>query len=152
MIHDAWYMIHDTWYMMHDTWYMTHDTWYMIHDTWYMIHDTWLQAETPGVTHFGAYHRPPDGHFYCHCHCFCICHCHCHCLFFVRSCLLITLITCLKGLKSLRVLFGCVFQKWQWLSQWVSESVSEWVSDKGTYRAVRWQLKTAAKMWENNVV
>ena len=22
-----------------------------------------LQAETPGVTHFGAYHRPPDGHF-----------------------------------------------------------------------------------------
>ena len=22
------------------------------------------QAETPGVTHFGAYHRPPDGHFY----------------------------------------------------------------------------------------
>ena len=25
--------------------------------------DLWLQAETPGVTHFGAYHRPPDGHF-----------------------------------------------------------------------------------------
>ena len=25
--------------------------------TWYMIHDT------PGVTHFWAYHRPPDGHF-----------------------------------------------------------------------------------------
>ena len=24
----------------------------------------WPQAETPGVTHFGAYHRPPDGHFY----------------------------------------------------------------------------------------
>ena len=22
------------------------------------------QAETPGVTHFGAYHRPPDGHFF----------------------------------------------------------------------------------------
>ena len=21
------------------------------------------QAETPGVTHFRAYHRPPDGHF-----------------------------------------------------------------------------------------
>ena len=58
---------------------MTHDM--MIHDTWYMIHDDkiycwtllifmlmlmlylWLQAETPGVTHFGAYHRPPDGHF-----------------------------------------------------------------------------------------
>ena len=26
--------------------------------------DLWPQAETPGVTHFGAYHRPPDGHFY----------------------------------------------------------------------------------------
>ena len=26
--------------------------------------DLWLQAETPGVTHFGAYHRPPDGHFW----------------------------------------------------------------------------------------
>ena len=72
--------------MIHDTWYMIHDTWYMIHDTWYMIHDDndddniycwtclifmlmlmlylWLQAETPGVTHFGAYHRPPDGHFF----------------------------------------------------------------------------------------
>ena len=24
----------------------------------------WLQAETQGVTHFGAYHRPPDGHFF----------------------------------------------------------------------------------------
>ena len=30
---------------------------------------------------------------------------------FVRSCLLITLITCLKGHKSLRVLCGSVFQK-----------------------------------------
>ena len=26
--------------------------------------DLGLQAETPGVTHFGAYHRPPDGHFW----------------------------------------------------------------------------------------
>ena len=26
--------------------------------------DLRLQAETPGVTHFGAYHRPPDGHFF----------------------------------------------------------------------------------------
>ena len=32
---------------------------------------------------------------------------------FVRSCLLITLITCLKGHKSLRVLFGSVFQNRQ---------------------------------------
>ena len=39
-----------------------------------------------------------------------------------------------KGHKSLRVLFGSVFQNRQWVSQWVS--------DKGTYRAVRWQLKT----------
>ena len=26
--------------------------------------DLWPQAETPGVTHFGAYHRPLDGHFF----------------------------------------------------------------------------------------
>ena len=26
--------------------------------------DIWPQAETAGVTHFGAYHRPPDGHFW----------------------------------------------------------------------------------------
>ena len=26
--------------------------------------DLWLQAETNGVTHFGAYNRPPDGHFF----------------------------------------------------------------------------------------
>ena len=24
----------------------------------------WLQAETNGVTHFGAYNRPQDGHFF----------------------------------------------------------------------------------------
>ena len=47
----------------------------------------------------------------------------------VRSCLLITLVTCLKGHKSLRVLFGSVFQQWQWLSEWVNEWVSEWVSE-----------------------
>ena len=45
----------------------------------------------------------------------------------VRSCL--TLITCLKGHKSLRVRFGSVFQK------------CGSVSDKGTYRAVWEQLK-----------
>ena len=26
--------------------------------------DLWLQAETTGVTHFGAYNRPPDDHFF----------------------------------------------------------------------------------------
>ena len=26
--------------------------------------DLWLQAETTGVTHFGAYYRPRDGHFF----------------------------------------------------------------------------------------
>ena len=36
---------------------------------------------------------------------------------FVRSCLLITLITCLKGHKSLRVLFCSVFQQWLGRSQ-----------------------------------
>ena len=50
-------------------------------------------------------------------------------IWFVRSCLLITLIACLKGHKSLRVLFGSVFQK------------CLVGSDKWTYRAVRWQLK-----------
>ena len=38
----------------------------------------------------------------------------------VRPCLLITLITCLKGHKSLRVLFGSVFQKCQCQCQWVT--------------------------------
>ena len=28
-----------------------------------MMLDLWPQAETQGVTHFGAYHRPPDGQF-----------------------------------------------------------------------------------------
>ena len=36
--------------------------WYMIHDTWYYMLMLMPQAETPGVTHFGAYHRPPDVH------------------------------------------------------------------------------------------
>ena len=44
------------------------------------------------------------------------------------SCLLVTLITCLKGHKSLRVLYGSVFQK--------CVGVSELVSDEATYRAV----------------
>ena len=40
-------------------WHMTHDVIY--HEM--LMLDLWLQAETPGVTHFGAYIRPPDGHF-----------------------------------------------------------------------------------------
>ena len=36
----------------------------MMHDAWCMMMDLWLQAETTGVTHFGAYNRPPDGHFF----------------------------------------------------------------------------------------
>ena len=63
----------------------------------------------------------------------------------VRSSFLITLITCLKGHKSLRVLYGSVFQK----CVVVSESVSESVSDKVTYRAVWGQLKTS--FWANNL-
>ena len=51
----------------------------------------------------------------------------------VRSCLLITLITCLKGHKSLRVLCDSVFQQ--------CVVVSQSVSDKVTYRAVWGQLK-----------
>ena len=50
---------------------------------------------------------------------------------FVRSCLLITLITCLKGHKSLRVLFGSVFQQWrsQWVSEWVTSEPIELSGD-----------------------
>jgi len=44
---------------------------------------------------------------------------------------------CLKGHKSLRVLFGSGFQN----GQSVSQSASQSVSDKGTYRAVWGQLK-----------
>ena len=33
------------------------------HEMLMLMLDLWPQAETPGVTHFGAYHRPPDGHF-----------------------------------------------------------------------------------------
>ena len=58
----------------------------------------------------------------------------------VRSCFLVTLIISLKGHKSLRVLYGSVFQQCVVLS----ESVSESVSDKVTYRAVWGQLKIEA--------
>ena len=53
----------DVW-LIYD-WYMT-DLW-LIYD-WYMV-DIWLMlmlwplAVTAGVTLFGAYHHPPDGHF-----------------------------------------------------------------------------------------
>ena len=77
MTHDTWRMTHDAWHMKqnvklhfthmtHKTWHMTHDTRHMTHDVKYhemLMLDLWLQAETPGVTHFGAYIRPPDGHF-----------------------------------------------------------------------------------------
>ena len=75
MTYDTWQMTNETWQMTHetkfqiahythDTWHMIHDTWGMMYDAWHMTHDDqWLQTETPGVTHFGAYIRPPDGHF-----------------------------------------------------------------------------------------
>ena len=59
----------------------------------------------------------------------------------VRSCPLVTLITCLRGHKSLRVLYGSVFQQCVVVSQLVSQSVS----DKVTYRAVWGQLKSNKK-------
>ena len=34
------------------------------HEMLMLMLDLWPQADTPGVTHFGAYHRPPDCHFY----------------------------------------------------------------------------------------
>ena len=61
------------WYDMFnlDIWW---SWWYMIHDDdiycWtclifmlMLMLDLWLQAQTPGVTHFRAYHRPPEGNF-----------------------------------------------------------------------------------------
>ena len=81
MIYDTWYMMtmiiyvfcFMIWYDMFnlDIWW---SWWYMIHDDdiycWtclifmlMLMLDLWLQAQTPGVTHFRAYHRPPDGHF-----------------------------------------------------------------------------------------
>ena len=59
--------------------------------------------------------------------------------FLVRSCLLITLIKCLKGHKSIRLLFVCQLVKY---CDWVSQSVS----DKVTYRAVWGQLKILARL------
>ena len=58
----------------------------------------------------------------------------------VRYCLLITLITCLKGQKSLRVLYDGVFQQ--------CVVVSQLVSDKVTYRAVWGQLKSHMTLLE----
>ena len=38
--------------------------WYVkYHEMLMLLLDLWLQAETIGVAHFGAYNRPPDGHF-----------------------------------------------------------------------------------------
>ena len=54
------------WCMIYDIW------WYKLHDDdiycwtcliFMLIYDLWLQAQTPGVTHFRAYHRPPEGNF-----------------------------------------------------------------------------------------
>ena len=45
-------------------------------------------------------------------------------IFQVRSCLLVALITCLKGHKSLRVLCGSVFQQWLVRMESVSQSVT----------------------------
>ena len=44
--------------------------------------------------------------YICHCHCHCLCLC--HCLFLVMSCLLIPLIKCFKGHKSLGSLCSVV--------------------------------------------
>ena len=35
------------------------------HEILMLMLDIWPQAETSRVTHFGAYHRPPDGNFLC---------------------------------------------------------------------------------------
>ena len=33
------------------------------HELLMLMLSLWPRAETPGVSHFGAYHPPPDGHF-----------------------------------------------------------------------------------------
>ena len=47
------------------SWHMTHDTyincWAFLIFMLMLMLDLWPQAETPGVSHFGAYHRSPDG-------------------------------------------------------------------------------------------
>ena len=52
------------WCMIYDIW------WYKLHDDdiycwtcliFMLSYDLWLQAQTPGVTHFRAYHRPLEG-------------------------------------------------------------------------------------------
>ena len=53
----------------------------------------------------------------------------------VRSCLLITLIKCLKLHKSLGSLWCCVFKR----------CLSQWVSDNVTYWAVGWTAKNEVK-------
>ena len=75
-IQDIWYMmiyvlcfIICLWYDM--IWCMIYDIWwYKLHDDdiycwtcliFMLIYDLWLQAQTPGVTHFRAYHRPLEG-------------------------------------------------------------------------------------------
>ena len=54
-------MIYDIW------WYKLHDDviycWTCLIFMLMLMLDLWLQAQTPGVTHFRAYHRPPEGNF-----------------------------------------------------------------------------------------
>ena len=51
--------------MTHDTWWWQYIyCWTFIIFMLMLMLDLWPPAETPGVTHFGAYHRPPDGNFY----------------------------------------------------------------------------------------
>ena len=68
------------------------------------------------------------------------CICLCHCLVLVRSCLLITLIKCLKGHKSLRSLC-CSKIKSGSVSQSVSESVSQWQGHLLSCQTVVWTAK-----------
>ena len=53
----------------------------------------------------------------------CLCLCLCHCLFLVSSCLFITLIKCLKGHRSLGLLFVCQSVKYR---ESMSQSVTQW--------------------------
>ena len=74
----------------------------------------------------------------------------CHCFLLVMSSLPFTLITCIKGYKSLRVLYGSVFQQCGGGRERGSQSVSKWVSDKVTYWAVWGQLKSVWQLLSRN--
>ena len=54
--------------MSNDTWYVKRDAFISVIFMLMLMLDLWPQAETPGVPHFGAYHRPLDSNFLTFCY------------------------------------------------------------------------------------